>query len=109
MRKVGEKARETSFKSEYFVRLYDRKTSEPSVEIRQSHMNYSFLGASMTFSSLTNFGAVVTKLREVFPQAVFDERLMNSFGLAMPSISVQDDIEIKLRLLYKYYLAMSGV
>jgi hypothetical protein len=108
-RKVGEKTRETSVQSEYFIRLYGRKPSEPSVEILQSNMNYSFMGASMTFSSLTNFGAVVTKLREVFPQAVFDDMLVKSFGPAMTSISVQADLEIKLRLLYKYYLATSGL
>lgn len=108
-RKVGEKARETFFQSEYFVRLYDRKPSELSVELLQNHMNYSFLGTSMTFSSLTNFGAVVTKLREVFPQAVFDDRLMKSFGPSMPSTSVQADLEIKLRLIYLYHVAQRGL
>lgn len=107
-RRVREKTTDSSVQSEWFLRLFVRRSSEPCVEILQDHMNYSFLGAKMASSSLTNFGTVVAKLREVFPQAIFDDRLAKSLAMNVPSVGGQDDLESKLRLIYLYHLAQSG-
>jgi len=69
-RGVKEKTGVQSQHSEYFLRLYDRKSPETSVDILQDHMNYLSLGTKMTFSSLTNFSTLSAKLQEVFPQAI---------------------------------------
>lgn len=108
-RKVDEKTTARSIKAEYFARLYDRKSSEPSIEILRHHMNYSFLGAKIAVSSLTNFGTLVLKLREVFPQAIFDNRLVKSFVVTESSSSVREDIEINCKLIYLFHLATSGL
>ena len=104
-RKVTEKTKGMPIQTEYFARLYSRESSEPSVEILQHHMNYSFLGAEMAPSSLANLNTIVTKIREVFPRAVFDDRLMK---LPMADVSltrVRDDLEVNCKLIYLYHLA----
>jgi hypothetical protein len=108
-RKVDEKATARSIEAEYFARLYGRKSSEPSIDILQHHMNYSFLGAKIAVSSLTNFGTLVLKLREVFPQAIFDSRLVKPFVVTESSSSVREDIEINCKLIYLFHLATSGL
>ena len=105
-RRVREKTRGLSFPAECFARLYDQKSSEPSVEILQYHIDYSFLEANVAPSSLANFNTVVTKLCEVFPQAVFDDRLMKPFGTDVPLTTAEDDLEINCKLIYLYHLAM---
>lgn len=108
-RKIEEKTTERSIQYEYFARLYDRKSPEPSIEILQNHMNYSFLGAKMAASSLTNFGTIILKLREVFPQAIFDDRLVKPSAVNAYSSRLWKDIEIKCRLIYLFHLATIGL
>jgi hypothetical protein len=81
---VKEKTVNTLVQTDYFVRLYERKSLEPSVEILRYHLDYSFLEAEMAPLSLTNFNTVVKKIRAVFPEAVFDDRLTGNFGLEKP-------------------------
>ena len=97
-RRVTQKTSDSAVQTELFARLYDRKSPEFSVELLQHHMNYSFLGAKIAPSSLVNFNAVVARLREVFPQAIFDDRL------AKPSRA--GDTETDCKLLYFGHLAM---
>lgn len=106
-RRVDEKTTARSIEAEYFARLYDGKSSDPSVEILQHHMNYSFLGAKIAASSLTNFGTVVLRLREVFPQAIFDDRLVKPSAAASSS-RVWEDTEINCKLIYLLHLVTSG-
>jgi len=108
-RKVKEKARDKSLQTECFVRLYDRSSPEPSVEILQYDLDYSFLGAKMASSSLANFSTIVTKIRDTFPQAVFDDRLIEPFGVDIPSTTPRDNIEINCKLIYLYHQAMSDL
>ncbi len=93
-----EKTTDTTLQSERFARIYDRESSNASVEIIGNGMDYSFLGESMAFSAFANFSAVVTKLREAFPQAIFDDRLMKPFAAG--------DIETSCKLIYLYHLAI---
>ncbi len=97
-RKTKEKTTDTTLQSERFARIYDRESSNASVEIIGNGMDYSFLGESMAFSAFANFSAVVTKLREAFPQAIFDDRLMKPFAAG--------DIETSCKLIYLYHLAI---
>lgn len=107
-RGVKKQVKDTSLRSEYFIRLYDRKSSETGVEILQGHIEYSLLGAEMDFSSLVNFDTLTAKLREVFQQAIFDDRLTKSLDPNKPSTSGQDDLETKLRLIYLFHLLESS-
>ena len=108
-RKVDEATITRSTQDEYFARLYDRKSSEPSVEILQQQMNYSFLGEKIAASTLANFSTIVVKLREAFPQAVFNDRLMKPFGVNLPSSGVREDAEVNSRLIYSFCSATSGL
>jgi hypothetical protein len=107
-RRVDEKAISESIESECFARLYDRKSSDPSVEILQKHMNYSFSGAKLAASSFANFNTVVERLREVFPQAIFDNRLAKHSVLATSSSQGWQDIEIDCKLIYLFHAMASG-
>jgi len=104
--RVDEKTTTQSIQAEYFARLYERKSPDPSVDILQHHMNYSFLGAKVAASSFTNFGTVVRRLRELFPQAIFDDRLAKP--LVLTTSSSREDIEINCRLIYLFHVVTSG-
>ena len=106
--RVDEKTAVQSIQAEYFARLYERKSPDPSVDILQHHMNYSFLGAKVAVSSFTNFVTVVRRLREVFPQAIFDDRLAKASVLTTPSSQAWQDIEIKCKLIYLFHVLTSG-
>jgi hypothetical protein len=106
LRSVKEKISDRSGQTEYFTRLYVKKSSEQSVEIPQLHMNYSFLGTRMTPSSITNFNTVLIQLREVLPQAIFDDRLEKTPDMDVPPEKSRSNLEINCKLLYLYYLAI---
>jgi hypothetical protein len=106
-RPATEKTTSQSLREEGFARLYNRESSEPSVEILVNHMDYSFLGSEMAASSPANFNTVVAKLREVFQEALFDDRLMRPFKVDVPSSGLQDDLEINCKLIYMYHLTVS--
>jgi len=108
-RRVDEKTTNHSIQAECFARLYERKSPDPSVDILQHHMNYSFLGAKIAASSLTNFGTVVLGLREVFPQAIFDNRLAKPSVLTISSSRVWEGIEINCKLIYLFHVVTSGL
>jgi hypothetical protein len=107
-RRVDEKTTSQSIQAEYFARLYERKSPDPSVDILQHHMNYSFLGAKVAASSFKNFGTVVLRFREVFPQAIFDNRLAKPYVLTTSSSRVWEDIGINCKLIYLFHAVTSG-
>ena len=90
--------------NEWFLRIYERASSEPRVEILQYDMNYSFLGAETTLSSVANFINVVKRLREIYPQAFYDERLMKPFATDIPMTTPDEDMDINCRLIYFQHL-----
>jgi hypothetical protein len=104
--KVKERVSAT-VQEEPLVRLYNRESAEPIVQMLQHSMSYSFLGAQIAPSSLANFNTVVAKLQESFPRAVFDDRLMKSSKSAMTSHRALDDFELNYKLLYLYYKTKS--
>lgn len=107
-KKVKKKTVERSVQTEGFMRLYDRLSPEPAIEILQHDFDYSFLGAEMASSSMANFNTAVTKVKEAFPQAIFDDRLAEPFGADVHSAASKDNIEMKCKLIYWYHQAVSN-
>lgn len=108
-RRSKEETRGLSSQTEFYLRLYDRTLPEPTVEIRQYDFDYSFLGAKMATSSLTNLNTVITELRSVFPQAVFDSRLTEPVGVHAPFAKSGDEVNINCKLIYLYHQAVSSI
>ena len=105
MRRVTQKNTHESFRVEDFVRIFDRRSSDPRVEMSQNHINYAFLGPELTPSTPVNFNIVVTKLREWFPLAIFDERLIRRFTTDVPASGPGEALEINCKLIDLYHLA----
>ena len=105
-RRVKEKTRDVAVQSVCFIRLYERSSMDPVIEISQYNFDYSFLGQKMTSSSLLNLSATAAELRVAFPQAAFDDRLAKSFGASIPFASPEDSIETNCRLIYLYHRAV---
>ncbi|MGA9048967.1 MAG: hypothetical protein WB588_08240 [Dehalococcoidia bacterium] len=108
-RKVKEKTRDVAVQTASFIRLYERTSMDPSIEIMRNDFDYSFLGPRMASSSLLNLNATAAELRQAFPQAAFDDRLAKSLGAGGPFPSPADSIELNYRLIYLYYRAVSSV
>lgn len=106
MRRVTQKATKESFQAEDFVRIFDGRSSGPRVEMFQNHFDYTFLGPELTPSTPANFKIVVTKLRELFPLAIFDERLTRHFKTDVPAAGPGEALEINCKLIYLCHLAM---
>lgn len=106
IRPVTQKAAKEGFVTEDFVRIFDRRSSDPRVEMSRNRVNYSFLGPELASSAPTNFEIVVTKLREWFPLAIFDERLTRPFKRDMPAAGPEEALEIKCKLIYLCHLAV---
>jgi len=108
-KKVEKKTTNISYQTESFLRLYDRTSPEPVAEIVQHDFDYSFLGPEMVSSAAANFSIAIRKIREVFPQAIFDDRLIEPFKANMPATMAQDNIESNCKLIYWYHQAVSGL
>jgi len=106
---VKEKISGARVREEPIVRLYNQESSEPAVQMSQHGMAYSFLGARIAPSSAANFNIVVAKLQELFPRAIFDDRLTKSSRSGAPSARTPDDLELNCKLLYLYYKTKSGL
>ena len=106
MRRVTEKTAKESFQAEDFVKIYDRRSSDPRIEMSQNHIDYSFLGPELTSSTPTNFNIVVTKLREWYPLAIFDERLTRRYKTDVPASGPSEALAINCKLIYLCNLTM---
>jgi hypothetical protein len=106
MRRVTKTGTKGSFQVEGFLRIFDRRFSDPLVEMFQNHIDYAFLGPELTPSTPVNFKIAVAKLREWFPQAIFDERLAKRFKTDAPSSRPGETLEINCKLIYLCHLAM---
>ena len=106
IRRVTKKGAKEFFRAEDFVRIFDRRSSVPRVEMFQNHFDYTFLGPELTPSTQENFKIVVTKLREWFPLAIFDERLTRHFRTDVPAAGPEEALEINCKLIYLCHLAI---
>lgn len=107
-RKVVERTRSESHRSEEFVRLYGWTSSEPMVEILQNDFDYVSLGDKKGFSTLENINILTAELRRSFPAAAFDGRLAKHYTVDVPFPTPQDEIEINSKLIYLCHRAVSG-
>jgi len=107
-KKVEEKVVTRAFETESFLRLYDKTSPDSAMEITQHGLDYSFLGSEMAASVSTNYGLAIKRLREAFPQAVFDDSLIDPFGSKTPASMARDAIEINCKLIYWSHLAMTN-
>jgi hypothetical protein len=106
MRRVTQETVKESFQAEDFVRIFDRRSSDPRVVMFQNHIDYTFLGPELTPSTPTNFKTVITKLREWFPLAIFDERLTRRFKTDVPAAGPGEALEINCKLITLGHLAI---
>jgi hypothetical protein len=104
---VKEKTVSKSFQKEKFLRLYGRTSPELAIEIMQLDFDYSFLGTEMVSSAAANFLTATGKIRETFPRAIFDDRLMEPLGANIPAMMEQDNIDSSCKLIYWYHQAVS--
>jgi hypothetical protein len=74
-RRSQENVEGVSFQTEYFVRLYDRISSDPEIEVFESSFDYAFLGGEIAPSSSENLRLLVAELRKTFPATIVDSRL----------------------------------
>ena len=108
-RKVREITKDTAIEAEYFVRLYARMSPEPRVEILENYFDFSSLGSKIAPSSLINLNRIITEIRDIFPQAVFDDKLVQPSGTSISSSSQEKDMELNCKLIYLYHQAVSGL
>ena len=106
VRRVTEKGTQESLQTEDFVKIYDRGSSDPRVEMFQNHVDYDFLGPELNPSAPANFVIVVARLREWFPLAIFDERLTRRFKTDVPAAGPGEALEINCKLVYLGQLAI---
>ncbi len=107
--KVKETTKNTLIEEGYFVRLYDRLSLEPVVEIFENYFDFSSLGSKIAPSSFTNLNSLIAELRNTFPRAVFDDRLVQPSGTSMSSATQWDDVELNCKLIYLYHQAVSSL
>jgi len=106
MRRVAKGSAKEPLQVEDFVKIYDRMSSDPRVEIYQNHVDYSFLGPELTPSAAGNFNIAVAKLREWFPSAIFDKRLTGRYKTDASASGPAEALDIGCKLIYLCHLAM---
>jgi len=104
IRQVTRKTDQESFRAEDFVRIFDRRSPDPRVEMFQNQLDYSFLGPALTPSAPANFEILVKKLRQGFPLAIFDDRLTRASKSDVPVAGPEERLEINGKLIYLSYL-----
>jgi hypothetical protein len=53
---------------------------------------------------MVNFINVVKRLRAIYPQAIYDERLMKTFSTDIPMTTPDEDLDINCKLIYFQHL-----
>ena len=106
-RRAKETIKGTSNEEGYFVRIYDPISTEPKVEFFENYFDFSFLGSEIAPSTSVNLNNTITKLRTVFPQALFDDRLTQLSGSSSSSDKPARDIEMNCKYIYLYHQAVS--
>jgi hypothetical protein len=100
MSKVEQKSVETSLQSEYFLRLYHRKSPVPDIEITQHGFDYSCLGKDMSATTLANFNTLSDKIKGLCPGSAFDDRLAQSPSPGTSLITPGSNYESQCKLIY---------
>jgi hypothetical protein len=106
MKRVSSKTREPNKITEQFIRIYERASDIPKVEVRQFDFDYSFLGERMGPTATGNIAESAVMLRQIFSRAYFDDRLASGFVSESKSISGIDLMEQNCLLLVRYYRSL---
>ena len=93
---------ETSTQTEGFIRIFEKNSMGFCVEIRQHGFNYSCLGTDMSPSSLVNINLIARKIKEFFPEAVFDDTLAEPLFVNISQASPHENIDVDCKLIYLY-------
>jgi hypothetical protein len=107
-KKVKEKTKSITSQIESFIRLYTSESPEPAVEIRQPDFDYSFLRSEMASSAAANFNIAGRKIREFYPQAIYDDSLLKPFGASTTATMEHDSIEANCKMIYWYHVAVKS-
>jgi hypothetical protein len=76
-KKITKDVTTTTSSREQVLYLFRRGQEHPWI-LRERTANYAALGSAMGPSSFENFATSIARLRQLAPQAVYDERLTNS-------------------------------
>jgi len=101
-RRVTETTIQTEMRTERFVRIYSKQQGSPGIEIKQTEFDYSCLFPNLISSSFPLFRDIITRIRNNFPRAVFDERLNGNYGLCLPNIGPWENVGILCHLIYRF-------
>ena len=107
-RKSQEATRSTLIETGNFVRLYNRISVDPVVEIFENNFDFSSLGSKMTLSSFVNFSNVIAELKDSFPEALFDDRLIKTLE-TVTRVTNDHDLELNCKLIYLYHRELTGL
>jgi hypothetical protein len=102
-RKVVEQSKEMSVQVERFLRFYGMESADPKIEIKQHDFDYSGLGLKIAASSLVNFNALVSIIRDSLPGVLFDESLKGHYLSDAGSQNPLETIDIVCRLVYLFH------
>ena len=108
LKKQTKTVKEVSIETEAFLRIYERQSMDPAIELLQHGIDYSFLGPQMTYTSQGNFSILVKKLTEAFPGAIFNDSLMEAGKADLTTFAEVDISTVNSRLLYLYYAQLEG-
>jgi hypothetical protein len=100
MRKMQEMKTDTRVESEGFVRVFEKDSKDFCVEIKQQGFNYACLRQEMAASSKQNIILIANKIRDFFPEAIFDESLSESGTSVATPFEASFDVNCKLVYMY---------
>jgi hypothetical protein len=106
-RKVTETHTVTSIQTDCFLRIYGKDPSGSYAEIRQYDFNYGCLGQKLAPTSLANFNALTTKIREAFPQALFDDSIMKNSGAGVTDDPTWGRVNSLCKLVFLFHQFVS--
>jgi len=100
--KVKQTTTVKSIESLLLLRLYNHASADPIIELSQHNIDYKYLGPKLNYSSLVNFNTVASDIKNAFPGAIYDDRLMQ-LPRQEESSAPETEFELNCRLLFIYY------
>jgi hypothetical protein len=102
-RTVMQKTKEITSQNESFLRLFEKNSLDFCLEIKQHSFNYSCLGSDMSTSSLCNINLITKRIKELFHEAVFDDKMGEFPFINTSRNSMYQNVDIECKLIYLYY------
>jgi hypothetical protein len=101
MRKVKESSTVVAKREEYFMRIYKRDSADHYIEILQNDFDYSCLADRMSLSSVANFNLLLTRIIAVYPDMIYDDRLIRYSNTVVTSNTL-NNVEVNCRLIHAF-------